>query len=118
MGKYRGRLQIIADILTVVKDGAKKTRVMYQANLSYTLLTRYLGEVLEAGLVSYDEGDCYRLTSMGESFLGRFNEYSKRCDRVEEQLNNVKDAKTVLEGMIGDNPRKRSKGRGRKKRVK
>jgi len=40
MGKYRDRLQIIADILSVVRDGAKKTHVMYQANLSFTLLKR------------------------------------------------------------------------------
>ncbi|MGQ9461394.1 MAG: winged helix-turn-helix domain-containing protein, partial [Candidatus Bathyarchaeaceae archaeon] len=37
MGKYRGRLDIVADILSVVNnnDGARKTRIMYQANLSY-----------------------------------------------------------------------------------
>jgi len=46
MGKYRDRLQIIADMLSVVRGGAKKTHIMYQANLSYTLLGRYLSEVL------------------------------------------------------------------------
>lgn len=108
MGKYRGRLQIIADILSVVRDGAKKTRVMYQANLSYRLLSRYLTEVLEAGLVSLDNEDCYRLTRRGQNFLDRFNEYSKRCDQLEQQLNHVNDEKTVLENMVNDNSNRRS----------
>ena len=69
MGKYRDRLQIIADILSVVSDGAKKTHVMYQANLSYTLLSRYLSEVLDAGLVSFGEEGYYRLTKSGRGWL-------------------------------------------------
>ena len=51
MGQYRKRLEIIADILSVVRGGAKKTRIMYQANLSYRLLALYLEFVKEAGLV-------------------------------------------------------------------
>ena len=117
MGKYRGKLQIIADILSVVRDGAKKTHVMYQANLSFTLLKRYLAEVLEAGLVSVDDEDLYRLTRRGRNFLDRFGEYSKRCDKVEKQLNNVNDEKTVLENMIGGNLDRRSNERRRNKKV-
>ena len=51
MSRYRDRLQIIADILVIASRRARKTQIMYQANLSYRLLCRYLGEVLEAGLV-------------------------------------------------------------------
>jgi len=116
MGKYRGRLQIIADILSVVRGGAKKTHVMYQANLSFTLLKRYLKEVLEAGLVSCDD-DHYRLTGRGQRFLDRFGEYSKRCDRVEEELNTVSDEKTVLENLIGDSSNRRVDERLRNKKV-
>jgi len=118
MGKYRDRLQIIADILSVVRDGAKKTHVMYQANLSFTLLKRYLTEVLEAGLVRCDDEDSYRLTGRGRTFLDRFGEYSKRCERVEEELNNVNDEKTVLEKLIGGDLSGRSDERLRDKKVK
>jgi len=117
MGKYRDRLQIIADMLSVVRGGAKKTHIMYQANLSYTLLGRYLSEVLDAGLVSVDDEDLYRLTRRGQNFLDRFNEYFKRCGRLEEQLNNVNDEKTVLENMIGGNLGRRSNEKLRNKRV-
>ena len=117
MGKYRDRLQIIADILFVVRGGAKKTHVMYQANLSFTLLKRYLAEVLEAGLVRCDDEDGYRLTRRGQSFLDRFGEYSKRCERVEEELNNVSDEKTVLENLIGEGSNRPVDERLRNKKV-
>ena len=117
MGKYRGRLQIIADILSVVRGGAKKTHVMYQANLSFTLLKRYLKEVLEAGLVKCEDEDLYRLTGRGQKFLDRFGEYSKRCGHVEEELNTVSDEKTVLENLIGDSSNRRVDERLRNKKV-
>jgi predicted transcriptional regulator len=99
MGNYRDRLQIIADILSIASKRAKKTQIMYQANLSYRLLCRYLGEVLDADLVSFEKGDCYVLTAKGKEFLGRHEEYSKRCKSLEEHLNHVNSEKTVLEKM-------------------
>jgi hypothetical protein len=45
MVKYRSRLKIVADMLSVASgDDAKKTRIMYLANLSWDLLNRYLDE--------------------------------------------------------------------------
>lgn len=41
---YRSRYEIIADMLNVVSGRAKKTKIMYQANLSYKLLQKYLAE--------------------------------------------------------------------------
>jgi predicted transcriptional regulator len=108
MGKYRGKLKIIADILSVVRGGAKKTHVMYQANLSFTLLKRYLSEVLEAGLVSCVDNDNYELTNRGQSFLDRYDSYSKRCERVEQELNHVTSEKTVLENLISSDSQSRS----------
>ena len=117
MGKYRDRLQIIADVLSVVRNGARKTHVMYQANLSFTLLKRYLKEVLEAGLVKCEDEDLYTLTGRGQSFLDRFSKYSKRCERVEEELNNVNDEKTVLENLIGNSSNRRVDERLRNRKV-
>ena len=97
MGKYRSRLQIIADVLSVVKEGAKKTRIMYQANLSYKLLTRYLDDVLESGLVRCENGDCYELTQKGREFLARFDDYFVHRQSAEEKLNHVMDEKEKLE---------------------
>jgi predicted transcriptional regulator len=99
MGNYRDRLQIVADILLITSKRAKKTQIMYQANLSYRLLCRYLHDVLGAGLVCSDEGDCYVLTAKGKEFLSQHQEYSRRCRNLEEHLNHVSNEKTFLEKM-------------------
>ncbi len=99
MGSYRDRLQIIADILYIVNDKAKKTRIMYQANLSYRLLCRYLDEVLDAGLARSGDDDCYVLTAKGKQFLIKHEKYSQRCKSLEEQSNHVNNEKAVLEKM-------------------
>ncbi len=102
MSKYRDRLQIIADILVIASRRARKTQIMYQGNLSYRLLCRYLGRVLDAGLVRFENEDCYVLTGKGKEFLSRHEAYSKRCKNLEEHLNHVNNEKTVLERMCSN----------------
>ncbi len=101
MGRYRSRLRIVADMLSVVSnnDDAGKTRIMYLANLSWDLLNRYLDDLLEAGLLSCGSSGCYVLTSKGKLFLYRFSEYTKRCEKVEEHRNNLENEKKRLENM-------------------
>ncbi len=100
MGKYRSRLQIIADILSVVRDNdARKTRIMYLANLSWDLLTRYLNDLIEAGLMRCGRSDHYLLTPKGKRFLERFSEYRKRHKHVVEQIEDVNCEKMTLESM-------------------
>ncbi|HLN45761.1 MAG TPA: winged helix-turn-helix domain-containing protein, partial [Candidatus Sulfotelmatobacter sp.] len=63
MGYYRRRLDIIADILNAASKNARKTQIMYQANLSYKVLQRYLAEIATAQLISYeDKRQHYSLT--------------------------------------------------------
>jgi len=101
MGKYRSKLQIIADILLVASKAAKKTWIMYQANLSYALLNRYLAEVMDAGLVSFKgSGDCYKITRKGQEFLDKFSEYFERRRQLEEQISGINSEKMDLEKMV------------------
>ena len=100
MGNYRSRFDIIADILHVVKgdDGAKKTQIMYGANLSYKVLTRYLAEVLEACLIKFERSKrCYVLTAKGREFLEHYREYSRRNKHVTQQLETMNAKKKFLE---------------------
>jgi predicted transcriptional regulator len=101
MGKHRSRLKILAKILSVVSNNncAKKTQIMYQAYLSYKLLTRYLGDVVEAGLVVGGDDNCYVLTRKGEEFLARFVEYSRSTEDIKEQVNQIEDQRSMLERM-------------------
>ena len=98
MGNYRGRLEIIADILRVVSGNAKKTQIMYQANLSYKVLQKYLAEITGASLICFEDGErCYVLTDKGREFLDAYEEYSKTNRHVEKRLNDVRTKKNVLE---------------------
>jgi len=101
LGKHRSRLQILESILSVISDneGAKKTQIMYQAYLSYKLLTRYLNDVLTSGLVVCDNYNCFKLTPKGEMFLSKFNKYSRFRENMDEQINHVEDQKMLLEDM-------------------
>ena len=103
MGNYRGRLDIIADILHVVSQSAKKTQIMYQANLSYKVLTKYLTEVSEASLVDFeDEKQCYMLTAKGREFLEAYKEYSRDNRHLERRLNEINGKKKVLEELCSN----------------
>lgn len=100
MVKYRDQLRIIADVLAIASGGARKTQIMYRANLSYRLVCRYLSEVLAARLVHCDNEDCYILTRKGKEFLDRYEKYSEICRGLEEQFNRVNSEKVVLKKMI------------------
>jgi predicted transcriptional regulator len=98
LGSYRGRLDIIADILRVVSGNAKKTQIMYQANLSFKVLQKYLAEIAGASMIDFeDEKRCYVLTAKGQEFLDAYEKYSKTNRHVEERLNDVRRKKSVLE---------------------
>ncbi len=99
MSKYRDRLQIIANILNIASRRAKKTQIMYQANLSYKLLCRYLDEVTDAGLVNFENKQCYVLTAKGKEFLERHQTYARRRKNLEQHMNDVHIEKTKLEKM-------------------
>lgn len=101
MAKYRNRLQIIAEILEIVKEGARKTHIMYQCNLSYKLLKRYLRDVLRFELVC-TEGDCngFIITEKGKQFLERFENYVERSQRISQQVEKVNCEKEILERMV------------------
>lgn len=97
MGKYRDRLEIIADILSVVcVKGAKQTHVMYQANLSFKQVSKYLKELLEAHLITHND-NIYEITSKGEEFLITFAEYCRLQNDLENLLKLINSRKTVLE---------------------
>ncbi|MCJ7762854.1 winged helix-turn-helix domain-containing protein [Candidatus Bathyarchaeota archaeon] len=98
MRTYRGKWDIIADILRVVSGNAKKTQIMYQANLSYKVLQKYLAEIVEASLISFEKIERYYiLTDKGRTFLDAYQEYSKTNRHLEKGLNSARTKKGVLE---------------------
>jgi len=100
--RYRGRLEIIRDILLVVKNRkkTKKTRVMYGANLSYKLLTEYLGVILSAGLLEYDGESYYTITDRGKKFLELCQDYEEKRLDLERRSNSLKNGRENLKKML------------------
>jgi predicted transcriptional regulator len=103
LGSYRGRLDIIADILRVAKGNAKKTQIMYQANLSYKVLQRYLKEIVDASLISFENTEHhYVLTSKGHEFLETYKDYAKTNRSIEKRLDEICTKKKILEGLCAN----------------
>jgi len=101
MVKYRGRLEIIAAVLRVIGEGAKKTHVMYGANLSYRLVSRYLNWVVRAGLVRTvrGSGSLYKVTAKGQRFLERYEEFSEHREKLRERMDRIEGERAELENM-------------------
>jgi len=98
MVKYRRRLDIIADVLNVAINGAKKTRIMYVANLSYRLLEKYLGETVNVGFVQVNN-EGYEVTEKGRLFLEKYGQFSSRFSTLERELEGMRFEREVLERM-------------------
>ena len=100
---YRGRLEIVRDVLLVADgaggNGSKKTHIMYGANLSYKLLTRYLGEVLDAGLVCV-QGACYFITEKGGEFLEAYEDYEAKRKEIHDHISSLNCGREALEKML------------------
>jgi predicted transcriptional regulator len=100
---YRNRLEIIKDILMVTENagtnGAKKTHIMYGANLSYSLLTKYLQETLTAELICRGKS-CYIITKKGREYLGNYEKYKENIIQTEDHINNLNYNKKTLEKML------------------
>jgi len=97
---YRSHFQIVADILSVVSKGARKTHIMYGANLSYKLLKQYLGNVLDAGLVRQGNDGWYEITDEGQVFLDRCNGYIKNNERIAKRIRHVEGKRENLESLL------------------
>ena len=96
--KYRHRVDIIADILRIAHDGAKKTRIMYIANLSYRLLEKYLTHTVDLGFVqANNEG--YEATEKGRMFLQKYTQFSSKYCTLQNEVQNMKFERQILERM-------------------
>lgn len=68
--------EIAADILKVARDGAKKSHIVYKANLNFLVIKRYLGSLLISGLIE-QVNRTYITTDKGVEFLSQFRELGR-----------------------------------------
>ena len=74
--KYRDRTEIIALILTSASrmSGVLKTKIMYEAFLSFSQLKEYVALLLRNGLLEHDElRKTYKTTEKGLRLLELYN---------------------------------------------
>jgi predicted transcriptional regulator len=73
--KYRGRTEIVVNILDAANGGASKTKLMYKAFLSYGQLKEYLSLLIENNLIEYRDGSHkFKTTEKGLNYLKKHNE--------------------------------------------
>jgi predicted transcriptional regulator len=80
MGKKRNRIDIIADMLTSIKNKGgeiKPTHLMYKSNLAYSQMKSYLEELVDKELVKKIEKNHYEyiiITDKGFQFINKLRE--------------------------------------------
>lgn len=70
----RNDIDICADILKVARGGAKKTHLVYRANLNFNVIKKYLRKLMDTGFLESEDGR-YFTTEDGARFLERYKEF-------------------------------------------
>lgn len=87
MAKKRERLEIINDILSVIRDNSKikPTRLLYSSNLSPQMFKEYINELLDKSFVEEVKEKnkrFYSLTDKGYKFLERYKIFTDFVDEI------------------------------------
>ncbi len=76
MTKKREKLEIIHDILDVIRkkeDKIRRTHILYKSNLSHQMLNEYLNDLLSKNLIvelnEKNKPKTYKLTQKGYNYL-------------------------------------------------
>lgn len=70
----RNDIDICADILNVAQNGAKKTQLVYKANLNFSIVKKYIQRLGDNQLLSSVNG-YYTTTEKGRRFLQNYREF-------------------------------------------
>ena len=93
LGKNRDRVSIIAAILESANGGSSKTHLMFGANLSFSMLEKYLSVVLDSGFLRLEDSRYY-LTESGKQYLKQYKLFEARyveAQKLLEDLINERD---------------------------
>ncbi|MDO8508605.1 MAG: DUF4364 family protein [Nanoarchaeota archaeon] len=86
MNKKRSRLEIIRDILEVIKSRngrIKPTHILYKSNLSYGMMEEYLEELIKKEFVieiKTPKNKTYSITEKGNNYLNQYKLISEFTD--------------------------------------
>lgn len=83
MSKKRNKLEIIRDILEVIKNRSgkiKPTHILYKSNLSHQMMEEYLTELKAKELIAESKtakGKTYSISQKGLDYLSKFRMISE-----------------------------------------
>jgi predicted transcriptional regulator len=93
----RRSLDIVRDMLVAASVSVRKTRIMYQTNLNYAQVKKYLHNLIERGLLKHDGESCYLTTEKGLEFLELYDNYAERCMLIKKQMSQSNKDRLLLE---------------------
>jgi len=97
----RSEEEIVANILVVILDRARKTRIMYRTNLSSALTGKYLHKLQGCGLIQYDEeAKEYLLTNSGRRYLDLYAEYKVIKGKLVSHISLLEEKRDILTQML------------------
>jgi predicted transcriptional regulator len=103
VSKNRCSLDIVRAMLSIASVRARKTKIMYGANLSFHQVEKYLSVLLRSGLLEHDVDSGYLITGLGRDFLVLYEEYLERSNVLRQEVErNTKD-RLQLENMCFNN---------------
>ena len=73
-GKRRSEMEISADILKIAMDGAKKSHIVYRANLNFEVVKRYLKHLSDADLIEFPSlhERLFKTTPKGKEYIHQY----------------------------------------------
>jgi predicted transcriptional regulator len=90
INQRRSNIEIIAEMLKVGENGAGKTKIMYNANLSYAQIQKYLGFLMGQGFINKMEmgnpSVTYQITESGLRLLESINNLMEMLNLNEDEL--------------------------------
>jgi len=95
ISRRRSEIEILTEILCLARESPRKTALLYRVNLNHALLNKYLGYLIERGLLVKEE-DVYSITDKGYEFLT----LSRKLQRL---LGREGCADTSYDGLRRDN---------------
>lgn len=75
----RSRFDIIGSILIICKDGARKTEIVYKANLNFKNAEVYLKWLVDREMIA-KEGEFFKTTTRGAELLANLQSASEFMD--------------------------------------
>ena len=77
MTSKRSNIEIFADILQIAKEGAKKSHIVYKANLNFKIANKYLHRLKQLGLINGPKTgtNTFETTKKGFEYLDQFETF-------------------------------------------